>query len=385
MASAHRSHVVAVVALVAVAVGTVGAPAAGAGLGGPGDAQQAGTGIAVPGVGPQAGTSLGVQGAGPAPPGADDALGQAVDPDSVRMTVALQPDGDARWTVTYRVLLSDDNETAAFESLRDDVRANPGNYTSRFGDRMRSTARTAENATGREMTVRDVSVSAETQELGRSYGILAYTFEWTSFAAVDGDTLRAGDAVAGLFLDGQTTLVVAWPEGYGLVEARPDPSSSVGDDRSVGWTGPRDFQRSEPTVVVRAGAGDGSASGLPTALLGGTVVLVVLLAAVLWYRRRGTDAGGDGQPPAGSDVGATDSDDDEPPEELLSNEEKVLKLVEERGGRLKQQEVVQELGWTEAKTSQVVRELRDAGDLDGFRLGRENVLRLPEEGEDGNG
>jgi hypothetical protein len=371
MASTQRSHVVAVVALAAVAVGTVGAPAAGAGL-------------ATPGAGSAPGGAIAASGAGPTAPGADDALGQAVDPDSVRMTVALQPDGDARWTVTYRVLLADDNETAAFESLRDDVRADPGNYTGRFGDRMRSTARAAENATGREMAVRNVSVSAETQELGRSYGILEYTFEWTSFAAVDDDTLRAGDAVAGLFLDDQTTLVVSWPEGYGLVEARPDPSSSVGDDRSVGWTGPRDFQGSEPTVVVRADAGDGGgASGLPTALLGGAVV-VVLLAVVLWHRRRGTDAGGDDQPAAGSDAGATDSDDDGPPEELLSNEEKVLKLVEERGGRVKQQEVVQELDWTEAKTSQVVGDLRDAGDLEGFRLGRENVLRLPEEGEDGD-
>jgi hypothetical protein len=391
MASTQRSYVVAVVALVAVAVGTVGAPAAGAGLGGPGDAHPAGAGIAVPGVGPQAGTALGAQGAGPTAPGADDALGQAVDPDSVRMTVALQPDGDARWTVTYRVLLSDDNETAAFESLRDDVRANPGNYTSRFGDRMRSTARVAENATGREMAVRNVSVTAEKQELGRSYGILEYTFEWTSFAVVDGDTVRAGDAVAGLFLDGKTTLVVRWPEGYGLVTARPDPTPSVGDDRSVGWAGPVDFQSDEPVVVVREGAGDGGgdggASGLPTSALAAVAVVAVgLLAAVAWYRRGETAAAGDGAdaPDGTGGSGDTGGTDGEPPEELLSNEEKVLKLVEERGGRLKQQEVVQELGWTEAKTSQVVRDLRDAGDLEGFRLGRENVLRLPEESEDGD-
>jgi hypothetical protein len=45
---------------------------------------------------------------------------------------------------------------------------------------------------------------------------------------------------------------------------------------------------------------------------------------------------------------------------------------------MKQQDVVAELGWTEAKTSQVVGGLRDEGDLDSFRLGRENVLTLPE-------
>ena len=46
---------------------------------------------------------------------------------------------------------------------------------------------------------------------------------------------------------------------------------------------------------------------------------------------------------------------------------------------MKQQEVAQTLDWTDAKTSQVVRKMREEGDLDAFRLGRENVLVLPDE------
>ncbi|WP_423751014.1 helix-turn-helix transcriptional regulator [Salinirarus marinus] len=66
-------------------------------------------------------------------------------------------------------------------------------------------------------------------------------------------------------------------------------------------------------------------------------------------------------------------------EDLLSNEERVLKFVEERGGRVKQQEIVQAFDWTEARTSQILRDLRDDGELEGFRLGRENVLKLPDD------
>jgi uncharacterized membrane protein len=84
-----------------------------------------------------------------------------------------------------------------------------------------------------------------------------------------------------------------------------------------------------------------------------------------------------------------DAGDSAPPvdEDLLSNEEQVLRLVEENGGRMKQKRVAEELDWTAAKTSQVVTGLRDEGDLDGFRLGRENVLSLPEydAGPDGTG
>jgi hypothetical protein len=75
----------------------------------------------------------------------------------------------------------------------------------------------------------------------------------------------------------------------------------------------------------------------------------------------------------GTSASAAPIDDD-----LLSNEEQVLRLVEANGGRMKQKQVAEELDWTAAKTSQVVTGLRDEGDLDGFRLGRENVLSLPD-------
>ncbi|PSQ38552.1 hypothetical protein BRD10_03900, partial [Halobacteriales archaeon SW_12_71_31] len=52
---------------------------------------------------------------------------------------------------------------------------------------------------------------------------------------------------------------------------------------------------------------------------------------------------------------------------------------ERRGGRVRQQEIVEALDWTEAKTSQVVSGMREEGTIEGFRLGRENVLTLPDE------
>lgn len=45
---------------------------------------------------------------------------------------------------------------------------------------------------------------------------------------------------------------------------------------------------------------------------------------------------------------------------------------------MKQQQLVDELGWTDAKTSSVVSQLRENGTIDSFRLGRENVLHLPD-------
>ncbi|MEF8773284.1 MAG: hypothetical protein V5A23_01475 [Halobacteriales archaeon] len=312
---------------------------------------------------------------------------QEVDADAVQMDVVLQANGDAKWTIEYRVRLETDNETDAFRSLREEVRSNPENFTDRFGDRMAATAATAENATGREMAVRNVTVSAEVQEVPR-YGILTYRFEWTNFAATDGDEIRAGDAIAGLFLDEQTRLTVRWPDDYELATATPEPTTTR--QRSVVWEGPLDFGGEEPRVVVTTTGG--LIGALP--VVAGVVVLLVLAAVVaVWWSRGGLSRGGAGDPgdepqPEPTDAaGAADAAaDDGPPPELLSNEERVLRFVEQRGGRVKQQEIVEELDWTEAKTSQVVRDLRESGELEGFRLGRENVLRLPDadEASDGN-
>jgi hypothetical protein len=347
-----------------------------------------------------------------------------VEPDSVLLRADLRASGDATWTVEYRVRL-DDNSTAGFRSLQQDIAANESRYTDRFTRRMTDTVATAENATGRAMAVENVSVAARNATFG-DYGVVAYQFDWRGFAATDGDRLVAGDALGGLFLDQRTRLVIAVPDGYTASDVSP-----TADDRgneSVAWDGRQDFGQGEPRVVASgSGGAAGGLGGLPVGA-GLVALLLVLLAGglgVVWWRR---ESGG-GESDAGGEVGASgetgatgatstasasrsvtaavgiggdadtatagtgdageaddtaDSGDTDtgPPPELLSNEERVLRLLRENGGRMKQQDVVSELGWTEAKTSQVVGGLRDAGDLDSFRLGRENVLTLPEDDDE---
>lgn len=367
------------------------------------------------------------QGGAGVPPGGFDQMD--VSPDDVLIEVNVEPDGDAVWVTQYRVRLASDDEEQAFEGLRTDVESNPDAYTTRFGDRMRATADTAENATGREMNVTNVTVTAERRELPQSYGVLTYRFEWRNFAAVDGDRLVVGDAVDALFLDETTSLIVSWEEGYRLGEVSPSPTETR--ESAVVWEGPVDFTDGQPRVTVEP---KGLAAGpLPLVVLG----LLAVVVAVVGYRRRpwrasvsdgtptatadaadatgsettaesaesvdatgpetsaadataagGTEAGASAASGEGSDAdergseAETDEDADgaAPPvdEDLLSNEEQVLRLVEANGGRMKQKQVAEELDWTAAKTSQVVTGLRDEGGLDGFRLGRENVLSLPE-------
>jgi len=76
-----------------------------------------------------------------------------------------------------------------------------------------------------------------------------------------------------------------------------------------------------------------------------------------------------------------DGSGDEPTKEkdLLSSEEHVLRELERNNGRMKQQTLVESLDWTEAKTSRTVNKMHDEESIDKYRLGRENVIALPED------
>lgn len=337
-------------------------------------------------------------------------LGQQgdVDPDDVLITVSVAADGDATWAIEYRTRLSSSDREAAFTSLRSDIEANRTAYTGRFRDRIERTVDAAATATGREMAVSNVTVSAERRPLPQSYGVVTYRFTWNDFAAVDGEQIAAGDAIDGLFLDDETSLIISWPETHELETASPTPSETR--NGSVVWVGPRDFTSGAPRVTTTE-AGGAMPTGALVLIAG--VILLVGAVAVVRYRRGHRRDTGDGTTTTGTAVDAEGSEDDAgtadgtkagetddhptdtdtgsvtegdtgdgADDELLSNEERVLRLIEREGGRMKQAQVAAELDWTAAKTSQVVTGLRDDGRLDGFRLGRENVLSLPDAGDD---
>ncbi|GAA0510290.1 DUF7345 domain-containing protein [Halorubrum aquaticum] len=350
-------------------------------------------------VGLLVGASTGVAGVG-----AGDVFAQQeeIDPDDVLITADVNADGDAVWTIEYRVRLSTSDEEQAFEEFRTDLEANPEAYTDRFRGRMETTVNESAIATGREMGVSNVSVTAERREIPQEYGVVTYRFHWSGFATVEDGRIAAGDAVDGMFLDEESSLIVSWPDSYELDTASPAPAETR--DGSVVWVGPVDFAGGEPRISA---VPDSALNSLPGWLPVLAVVgLLVVLGGVLAYSRRDR-AGSESTTPesaaaasddsAEGESGGDDPDDDPddadgdeegnvPPvdAELLSNEEQVLRLIEREGGRMKQKRVAEELDWTAAKTSQVVTGLRDEGDLDGFRLGRENVLSLPDHGEGGD-
>lgn len=139
---------------------------------------------------------------------AEPIYGVDVDPDNVLLRTALQADGSGAWRVEYRIRLDDENTTAAFREHQEEIQANRARYREAFATDIRSTVRSAENATGREMSISDVTVSATTDRLPQQYGLIIYTFDWHGFAASNETVIDSGDALEGMFLDRETTFIV---------------------------------------------------------------------------------------------------------------------------------------------------------------------------------
>ena len=259
--------------------------------------------------------------------------------------------------------------------------------------------------------------------------MLELSFELTNFARVGNGVVRVDDAFRtpenGTWFPGITeseTFVVRPPQGYGVSSAPAAPTRGV-----IRLEGPREFEpgyldityerlatpTETPTVTVTPTVtASPTPTGTPTVppeadretlfLLGGLVGLGVLAVLVYLLARRGTGDGDDdsGAPAAanggvgggsggvatsgdenGSGAAAEEADPGAAPvdTDLLSDEERVEHLLEQNGGRMKQANIVDETGWSNAKVSQLLSAMDDDERINKLRIGRENLISLPDE------
>lgn len=366
--------------------------------------------------------------------------------------VAVQENGDARWSVAVHFPLETTNQTAAFEALRDDF--TDGNAEGFLSiEPFREAADRVSTRTGQEMEIVAVERDTAIRTVNNtSIGQLRLSFTWTNFARIGEDEVQVGEAFEGGWfgnLGPSQTLLIEPPPGYKVHNVDPIQSVTNGTLR---WDGPQSFGPGQP-VVTFVPVPSGPLQGIPVwplAALG--VVLVAGTLAVLAWRSdwdadrflgsvrpseeqggetagsaetasaEGSEApaatGGPDEEAAGSatptattetpsdteDTDATEvgsgtdvaegpedaaegtasaasSDEEETDVELLSDEERVERLLRESGGRMKQAKIVEETRWSNAKVSQLLSAMAEEDKVEKLRLGRENLITLPDEDE----
>ena len=344
-------------------------------------------------------------------------------PSATRIRLELNPDRSADWTVAVRYSLADGNETAAFETAGERFRAGEVGPDAELFEGFR---RAANRNVDRSMAIRGVDRDVEVYEDPSQFdvatedavavGEFRLRFTWTAFLAQDGESLVLGDALTTSgnetwlrSLEAGQTLEVVTPEGYS-VTGTPSTAVTQLSDGNVIIEGPQTFDGGEPVAIVYGPAGVATP---PWRMLITVVLLVAALVVggLAGYRRLnagedGTDGsaanGGreapeDDRSPNGADGagGAAESDgvgdasgeagdggEEGPDLSLLSDEERVERLLETNGGRMRQADIVTETGWSDAKVSQLLSAMADDGRVEKLRLGRENLISLPDEADE---
>ena len=335
-----------------------------------------------------------------------------------RIQIELSPDRDASWEVSVRYELTTADEQTAFETAADRFLAGEIGPDATIFEGF---AREANQNVDRPMQIEAVDRDATVHEDPSAFeiagddavavGELRLTFVWTSFLAEDGENLVLGDALTtpneGTWLVTLTeaqTIEVTTPDGYSVTDT-PDSTAARLSGGDIIIEGPQLFEDDERVVVVYTPT---SAVGPPWAMLAGAIVLGALLIAgsIIGYRRFSdeeaaeaetaveseteTDTSGAAGPGAettasnSNTASAAESDTDDETEadlSLLSDEERVERLLADSGGRMRQADIVSETGWSDAKVSQLLSSMTDAGRVEKLRLGRENLISLPDDTE----
>ncbi|WP_227375024.1 helix-turn-helix transcriptional regulator [Haladaptatus halobius] len=302
--------------------------------------------------------------------------------------ITPQPDGDAKWNVSMEFALRSENETAAFKGLAQEF--DKGNEEVGFSaDLFRRIASQVKTETGREMQIRDVD---RDYAVNNDTGTLYLSFVWTNFTRVEGGRLILRDAF--LLDDGESTwlpslsaeqrLVIESPNGY-RIHNSPNLGHSNGTIRLNGSTSLSPVEIDVTYVKESkppAGFSPSDFSGIALLLLAigtGGAGLYVLI------QRRDDGSVDESSSDERSPVAppepelVPESEDDEPNLDLLSDEERVEHLLKQNGGRMKQAKIVTETNWSNAKVSQLLSSMADEGRVDKLRIGRENLITLPDE------
>lgn len=325
-----------------------------------------------------------------------------VDPDDIQIEIAVDEHGDASWQIDYRIHLDDEASELAFEAIEADIESNPDIFIDEFASQIESTVENAQEGTEREMATHSMVVDTDRQTLPNEVGIIRYGFEWENFAATEGDTVQVGDAISGFFLSDETTLVLNWSESLQVASVTPEADQTR--EHAVIWNGQEtEFVSDEPSVSLDLadeseqpedpaddseappGQEEDESTGISLPIMlgiaGGLVLVTGLGGMFVWRIRDNSGTRNETTQTTESAETSSSTEKQATPayaDDLLSNEERAIKLLEHEGGRMKQKEIATTLEWTDAKTSRVVSDLKDADEIDVYRLGRENVVQLPE-------
>ena len=266
--------------------------------------------------------------------------------------VLIKSDGSADWTI---IQFSNANATVDSWNI--------------FQQKIYDLVDSASTLTNRLMSVDENTLQINTTVIADSK-TTEYSFTWQNFTAFRGNELLIGDVfqVPNFFeqLYGDAALQLNYPSEFTVKSVFPEPYLQQNSD--LQWSRTRDLTTNPVDIVLISGS---QSQTNPNNLQLYSIIIIILVAAgivlsfVSFYilRRRKHNI-----------VSADRTEFSL----LMSEEEKVLKLLKSTGGRIRQSQIIDQLKFSKAKTSQLLGVLEKKGSITRYKNGRDKIVTLKE-------
>ncbi len=224
----------------------------------------------------------------------------------------------------------------------------------------------AQAGTGRNMEVDLNSIQINTSIFAESK-TTEYSFVWRNFSIIDGNKIRFGDSfqvtdfLTQLFSN--ASLRVTYPENYVVESVYPTPDKRNDQTHTLTWTTMHDLVNDNTEIVLAGNPSINDATtqtGLLLLTAGGLVAAIFVFFTFRQKKRRNK------QSPLGSLQTQV----------LQTEEDKILNLLKTQGGTMRQSEITRQLHFSKAKTSQLLSQLENEGELTRYKKGRDKIVTI---------
>lgn len=290
--------------------------------------------------------------------------------------IHIQKDGSARVEVERRLILETEEDEDSFEKLQKDA-ALKDEKLLEFKEKINLLVEKAKYATQRSMEATDFDIFfGKETTVTKTYGVIVFRFTWKKFAVVEDNTILVGDVFkGGYYLSKNEILIFTIPEGYHLIEAKPLPHQQQGN--TVVWEGPWTFPLEQPSLILKKQKdeleptekenlneieepikkSENGLLGRREMFILAAILVVGILSAIFLKWKKGSI-----------------SPVVEP--KHMDDEKLIINIIEQHGGSIPQKKLPEITGFSKAKVSILLKELKEKGVIRKRFRGRENLIKL---------
>ncbi len=304
--------------------------------------------------------------------------------ETTTIIIHIDTTGSALWIVETRLVLTTQEDEKLFDEFQKDETLKEGKLSD-FKERMNLLLEKIKYSRQRSMNMTDFDIFLGTETtVTKTYGVIQLQFMWEGFAIKENDTIIMGDVFeGGYYLSRNEILVVEIPDNYHVVTVSPSPDQQKRS--TLMWEGPMNFVTGEPAVVMEKDVIQQSEkeeeiseqekeeeiseqekeeeiseqeNGKAILIASGLGLLLIPALLIVVTKKK--------------------KQKEEPQKLYMDDKNLVIETIRNHGGSIAQKELPGLTGFSKAKISILLNELKEEGLIRKTFRGRENQITLNE-------